>query len=264
MSKGPGLLTLTTDFGTVDGYSGAVKGRVLSIAPGVQVVDISHEITPQNIGQGAWCLRRAVPRFPPGTVHLAVVDPGVGSSRSGVVIETENYLLVGPDNGLLSLAAADDGIVRLIEISEDREEWYKSPSFDALTFFAPVAGHLLAGISLDEVGPEAEDLVEWPDPQVKVQGNVIEGAVTAFDRFGNAATNIPSWALDDREVEHIYLKAAIDVTYCDHYAQLAGGVHVGAIVNSDGRLELTRYSGSLQQAMNIQVGDPVRVLLRPY
>lgn len=257
------LLTLTTDFGTTDGYVGAIKGAVLSLAPQAEIVDISHEIPPQDIWQGAWCLRRAASRFPRGTLHLAVVDPGVGSERTGVVIQTKRYLLIGPDNGLLTLAAKDDGIVRLVEISEDSGLWEKSPSFDALTLFAPVAGHLMAGLALEEVGPEAEDLVEMPEQAAYAKGNVIEGAVMLFDRFGNAITNIPAQAVGAREVEKIFLKKSHEARLCEHYAQLAGNPVIGAIVNSDGFLELACYSESLRDRFKVESGDPVRVLLKP-
>lgn len=263
MNAPPQIITLTTDFGTLDGYVGALKGKVLSVMPTVSIHDISHDIPPQNIGQGAWCLRRAVPQFPPGTVHLGVVDPGVGSSRVGLVIETEHYLLVGPDNGVLSLAARDDGIVQVVEISEERDEWRKSPNFDGLTLFAPVAGYLMAGMPLDEIGPEAEDMVDWPDPDAHMQGSVVEGTIILFDHFGNAITNILAEMLKDRIVEHIYLKTSIEVILADHYAEFAGGDTVGATLNSDGRLELALYGESIQERMDLDHGDSVRVLLRP-
>jgi hypothetical protein len=262
--KRPGrILTLTTDFGTADGYVGAVKGRILSIVPDATLCDVSHDLPPQDIGRGAWCLRRAVPQFPAGTVHLAVVDPGVGSMRSGIVIETERHVLVGPDNGLLYLAARDDGIRRIIEISEDTQEWYKSTSFDGLTLFAPVAALLLSGMPLDDVGPDAEDIVEWPDATVRSQGNVVEGHIVLFDRFGNAMTDIPGEALRGRTVDRIYLRNAQELHFCDHYAQLAGDARPGALINSDGRLELTLYGDSAQARLSLRPGDPVRVLLRP-
>jgi S-adenosyl-L-methionine hydrolase (adenosine-forming) len=263
MNRARRILTLTTDFGTVDGYVGAMKGRILSVAPDAVLCDITHDIPPQDIGRGAWCLRRAVPQFPSGTVHLAVVDPGVGSLRSGVVIETEHYLLVGPDNGLMHLAARDDGVRRIIEISEDAQEWYKSTSFDGLTLFAPVAALLLAGMPLEDVGPDAEDLVEWPDATARVHGNVVEGRIVLFDRFGNAITDIPGDALQDRAVEHIYLRNSVELRYCDHYGQLAGDAKPGALVNSDGRLELALYGDSAQAKLALRPGDPVRILLRP-
>jgi S-adenosyl-L-methionine hydrolase (adenosine-forming) len=263
MNRSGRILTLTTDFGTADGYVGAIKGRILSIAPEVLLCDISHDIPPQDIGRAAWCLRRAVPQFASGTVHLAVVDPGVGSQRAGIVIETEHYLLVGPDNGVLHLAARDDGIRRIIEIGEDAQEWYKSTSFDGLTLFAPVAALLLAGMPLEDVGPDAEELVEWPDLPARAHGNVVEGRVILFDRFGNAITDIPGEALGGRTVEHIYLRNSEELRYCDHYAQLAGDARPGALINSDGRLELTLYGASAQERLGLRPGDPVRVLLRP-
>jgi len=257
------ILTLTTDFGTADGYVGAMKGRVLSIAPGAVLCDVAHDIPPHEIAHGAWCLRRAAPQFPTGTVHVAVVDPGVGSNRAGIVIETEHMLLVGPDNGLLYLAAHDDGIRRIIEISEDAKEWYKSTSFDGLTLFAPVGALLLAGMPLEDVGPDAEDVVEWPDTTVAGQGNVVEGRIVLFDRFGNAMTDIPSEVLRHRIVERVYLRNAQELRYCDHYAELAGDNRPGALINSDGRLELSLYGDSAQARLGLHTGDPVRVLLRP-
>ena len=110
------LLTLTTDFGTAGGYAGAIKGRVLSAVPETTIVDISHDIAPHNIAEGAWCLRRAVPRFPPGSVHMAVVDPGVGGGRAGLIVRTERFLLLAPDNGLLTLIAREDGIRRILAV----------------------------------------------------------------------------------------------------------------------------------------------------
>ena len=257
------IVTLMTDFGTADGYAGAMKGRILSLAPEARIVDISHEIAPQDIRQGAWCLRRAAPQFPTGTVHVAVVDPGVGSSRAGIVIETEHAVLVGPDNGLLYLAAKDDGIRRIIEISEEAKEWYKSTSFDGLTLFAPVGALLLAGLPVEDVGPDAEDIVEWPDATARRHGNVVEGRIVLFDRFGNAMTDIPADALQDRLIERIYLRNAQELRYCDHYAQLAGDDRPGALINSDGRLELTLYGDSAQARLGLRAGDAVRVLLRP-
>ncbi len=263
MRRGPHLLTLTTDFGTADGYVGAMKGRILSILPEATLFDISHDIPPQDVGRGAWCLRRAVPQFPSGTVHLAVVDPGVGSQRAGIVVETEHYLLVGPDNGVLYLAARDDGIRRVIEINEDTQEWYKSTSFDGLTLFAPVAALLLSGHALEDVGPDAEELVEWPDATARVQGNVIEGRIVLFDRFGNGITDITGESLRGRAIERIYLRNTQELRVCEHYAQLAGDSRPGAIINSDGRLELTVYGESAQGRLNLQAGDTVKVLLRP-
>jgi len=258
------ILTLITDFGTRDGYVGAMKGSILTMAPNVAIHDITHGITPQQVWEGAWCLRRAAPRFPPGTVHLAVVDPGVGSSRSGIVIETTNYLLVGPDNGLLALAAQDDGIQRIVEIEDESgEAWQRSATFDGLSLFAPVAAQLLAGVPLEDIGPEAEDMVELPEPEPARQGHFLEGEVVLFDRFGNAMTNISTAHVEPYGIEHIYLADGAEVQYIGYYAELAGSTGLGAIFNSDGRLELALYGESAQRRFNLRVGQKIRVLLRP-
>lgn len=256
------IITLTTDFGTADGYAGAVKGRILAIARGVTLVDISHDIPPQGILQGAWCLRRAAPRFPPGTIHVAVVDPGVGSWRSALVIETTHHYFVGPDNGVLSLAAQDDGIVRVIEVSEKTRLWQKTASFDGLTLFAPVAAHLAASMPLEEIGAEAEDIVTLPEPQPVYTEGVVEGTVILFDRFGNAITNISRADLEGRAIDRVFLHTGLEAKLCDHYAQLAGTGRVGAVWNSDGRLELSLFEQSLKERLGLELGEPVRVILR--
>ncbi len=256
------LITLTTDFGTVDGYVGAMKGRILTIARGVTVLDISHDIPPQSILHGAWCLRRAAPRFPEGTIHVAVVDPGVGSWRSALAIETSHYYFVGPDNGVLSLAAQDDGIVRVVEINENTRHWQKSASFDGLTLFAPVAAHLASGLPLEAVGTDAEDVVTLPEPQPVYSEGVVEGMVVLFDRFGNALTNISRTDLENRPIDRVFLQSGLEAKVCEHYAQLAGSGRVGAVWNSDGRLELSLFEQSLKDRLGVDVGEPVRVILR--
>jgi hypothetical protein len=256
------IITLTTDFGTADGYVGAMKGRILTINRGAAVVDISHEVLPQNILHGAWCLRRAAPRFPEGTVHVAVVDPGVGSWRSALVIETSHFYFIGPDNGVLSLAANDDGIVRVVEIADKSRLWQKSASFDGLTLFAPVAAHLAAGMALDAVGTDAEDVVTLPEPQPVYAEGVVEGTVILFDRFGNAISNISRADLENRPIDRVFLHGGLEAKVCEHYAQLAGSGRVGAVWNSDGRLELSLYEQSLKDRLGLELGEPVRVILR--
>ena len=257
------IITLTTDFGTADGYVAAMKGKILSMAPDAMILDISHDIPPQDIWRGAWALRRAAKQYPEGTVHLAVVDPGVGTMRSGVVIETENYVFIGPDNGLLSLAAREDNIRQVIEINEDGSDWQKSDSFDGLTLFAPIAGLIMAGMDILNAGEEAEDLVELPDSRGTLLGNLIEGEVILFDRFGNAITNIPGTLLNNRTVDRVGLMNGTQARFCSHYSEVAGGNDMGAIVNSDGLLELALFGESLYESGRIQLGDNIKVLLKP-
>jgi len=255
-------ITLTTDFGTRDGFVGAMKGRLLSLAPGILVIDISHDLSAQGIVEGAWCLRRAAPKFPPGSIHLAVVDPEVGSWRSALVVVTERFLLVGPDNGLLSLAARDDGIRRVIEIRDQCDQWSKSSNFDGLTLFAPVAALLARGLALDEVGEDAEDLVSLPEPQPTRVGLALVGEMLFADRFGNCITNIHRGLVGTRSIDRVVVQPGLEARLCDHYAEVAGSGAVGAVWNSDGHLELAVFGQSAAARLGLKPGDPVRLLFK--
>jgi len=182
------IITLLTDFGTSDGFVGAMKGVILSLAPGAQVVDLTHEIAPQDVLSGAWALREAATTFPPGTIHVAVVDPGVGTDRRPILVEHGGQLFVGPDNGVLSLAAPDGQAWHL-----DRPNLFRgrvSQTFHGRDVFAPVAGHLAAGLSPDACGSAIETWLRWPEPRpTRTQGR-ISGQVVHADRFGNLVTNI--------------------------------------------------------------------------
>jgi hypothetical protein len=258
----PGILTLTTDFGTADGYAGAIKGEVLSRAPGTQLVDIAHDIAPQDVMQGAWCLRRAVPRFPAGTVHLAVVDPGVGTGRRGLVVETEHFLLLGPDNGLLMWAAERDGIRRVWSIEPGRGPWRRSATFDGLSLFAPVAGHLLAGNAPDSAGNPVQNWKQIRFNAPRACQNAIEGEVIVHDRFGNAITNLTQDLLSDRLVAGLEWGGKRRVKLCSAYGDLeASEDDLGAVWNSDGHLELFTYGGSAREALDVERGTPVRIFL---
>lgn len=252
------ILTLTTDFGTADGYVGAMKGRILSLAPGATLVDLSHDIAPQDVLQGAWCLRRAIPPFPPGTVHLAVVDPGVGSARRGIVLETDHFLLIGPDNGLLAWAAESDGVRKAYAIDTARGPWARDATFEGLSLFAPVAGHLLAGAQPGSVGIRIDDWARIDIKRPAVCQNCIEGEVILHDRFGNAITNITQESLNQRPLARIEAGGQV-VHACAHYADLARMPQaLGALWNSDGHLELFTYSGSARAIAALERGALVR------
>ncbi len=256
------ILTLTTDFGTAGGHAGALKGAVLSLAPQAAIHDISHGIAPHAVAEGAWCLGRAAPRFPDGTVHLAVVDPGVGSARAGLIIETERFLLVGPDNGLLTLAAQKGGFKRATAIEESPPHWKRSGSFDGLTLFAPVAARLLLGEAPERFGAAVEKIVELPAPAPLAEAGIVEGEVLLFDHFGNAITNITPAHLGGAAPRRVLLASGEEARPCGHYAELAGTPdEVGAIWNSDGHLELAIYGASLQKSRGMRVGEGVRVVL---
>jgi S-adenosylmethionine hydrolase len=190
----PPVITLLTDFGTSDHYVGAMKGVILSICPEARIVDITHEVTPFSILEGAYKLAQAWKWFPSGTIHVAVVDPGVGGPRRPVIVEAGGHVFVGPDNGIFTMALADAGLCvsRQIEFGGILPV-PGSTTFHGRDVFAPCAAHLAAGALADRVGTRVEGLVQLAQAVPQRKGNgVWEGAVLAIDRFGNIVSNFRS------------------------------------------------------------------------
>lgn len=187
------IVTLLSDFGTVDGYVGAMKGVILSRAPSATLVDLTHDIAPQNVRAGAWALKQTVPHFPPGTIHVGVVDPGVGSARNPLLLRRgDGQLLVGPDNGLFSHVAGPGAQAFVL----DRRELFLpevSRTFHGRDIFAAVAGHLAAGRPPEQCGTQTDSWVTLPAADVIVApaGEPRRGRVVHVDRFGNLVTNLP-------------------------------------------------------------------------
>ncbi len=208
----PPIITLTTDFGTAGPYVAAMKGVILGINPAVQLVDVSHEIAPQNIREAALCLAQVVPCFPPGTIHVVVVDPGVGSDRRLLGAQARGQLFLAPDNGVLSWAVrgtlqggptAEDAEGRreensVIELTEKRF-WRESvaATFHGRDILAPVAAHLSLGVSPAQLGRPVSEYVQLPWPAATRNGIALVGEVLAVDRFGNLITNIRASDLGD-------------------------------------------------------------------
>ena len=181
------IITLLTDFGTVDGYVGEMKGVLLTGMPGADIVDITHDIPPQDVDRGRLTLARVWRRFPPGTIHVVVVDPGVGSSRDAIAVSSEGYFLVGPDNGVLS-AALLAASARVVSLSVSQ---HASATFHGRDVFAPAAAALARGELIESLGPDAANPIirRTPEPTRRADG-AIEGEVIFVDRFGNAVTNL--------------------------------------------------------------------------
>jgi S-adenosyl-L-methionine hydrolase (adenosine-forming) len=257
-----GIITLLTDFGTADGFVGVMQGVILGINPQAQLVDLSHQVAAQQILPAALILRSAVRFFPAGTVHVAVVDPGVGSARRPIVIDTEHGLLVGPDNGVLSLAAtaAARRQVRLIE-NETLVRQPVSQTFHGRDVFAPVAAHLSRGVSVDVVGPRLHSIVELtvPPPQQTPAGLI--GEVIYVDHFGNLLTNIAADALTHFPLQG--LSVSIDdkpvAGPVAAYAAVPEGAAL-AIVGSWGVVEIAVRNGSAAQTFAAGPGTPVTVV----
>jgi hypothetical protein len=274
------IITLTTDFGYDDAYVGAVKGAILSINPQASIIDISHSIKPQNILQAAFILSVAYRYFPKQTIHMAIVDPGVGSERQGIILKTPSAIFVAPDNGILSYVIDDLFSVEspsLTEQTHDLKEivfkkgleaaaitdprfWRHpvSPTFHGRDVFAPVAAGLSLGISPYEFGEKINSLhiLPVPKPSRDSEGNSI-GRVLHVDRFGTLITNIKSSDLPGKNV-------VIEVAgYCiqgisDYYAQNKG---VMAIVGSSGYVEVSLRDGSAGDFLGVIVGDEIKVTL---
>ncbi|WP_448588359.1 SAM hydrolase/SAM-dependent halogenase family protein [Thermocrinis sp.] len=185
------LITLLTDFGEKDGFVGAVKGVILSINPSCSIVDLTHQVEPFNIKEGALILRAHYKYFPKNTIFMGVVDPGVGSERKGVALRCGDYFFVGPMNGLFDLALKELGKPIECHLIENFILPRINQTFHGRDVFAPVCGHLSRGVPLDTVGRRIEYsfLLDWEDAKEFEDG--IEGKIIHFDRYGNAITNVP-------------------------------------------------------------------------
>ena len=250
------IVTLTTDFGTQDYYVGAMKGVMLAIAPRLHLVDLSHELPAQDVLAAAFVLRHAARPFPPNTVHLAVVDPGVGSSRRALVVAAYQHLWVGPDNGLFSFALdAPDCQVRAIN-NADLMGAQISRTFHGRDVFAPVAAHLAAGVPLDEVGPAVEDPVCLKALRPQRSADGVEGQVIHVDRFGNLVTNIAAEMLDG--ARRVCLGDVVMEGVAQTYAEVEWG-DVLALVGSAGTLEISVNGGAAARQLGAGQGARVRV-----
>jgi S-adenosylmethionine hydrolase len=254
------IVTLLTDFGTDDTYVAQMKGAMLSVAPDLRFEDVTHAGAPQDVAEGAWLLRTACRAFPPGTVHLCVVDPGVGTARRAICIETPSARFVGPDNGLLSLAAPPVDVRRVVEITNERHLLSpRSRTFHGRDVFAPAAAALAAGIPPSELGPDVDGLVRLAVPAPVRDGGVLRGQVVYADGFGNLATNI-----DAASLPATVARVEIGARRIDGVVATYGAVATGellALVNSWGVLEVARRDGDARTVLGVDVGAVVTVVV---
>jgi S-adenosylmethionine hydrolase len=256
------LVTLTTDFGMGSRYVAAMKGVIYRINPHARLVDLSHSIPAGNIRKGAIFLSETALWYPPGTIHVAVVDPGVGSERRILYAECDNQRFLAPDNGLLSRLARDHSTFTIRHVTE-RRFWLPevSATFHGRDIFAPVAAHLSLGLDPKELGPPLTDLkmLKWEDPLVAA--GKIKGIVESIDSFGNLITNITEGQLtstprgedtiiicDEHETHGIFR------TYADQPEMT-----LIALVGSGGKLELAIVGDSAKIMLGVSVGTPVEV-----
>lgn len=256
-------VTLLTDFGTADGYVGAMKGVITALAPHAPIVDLTHEIEPQQVRAGAWALALAATTFPAGTIHVAVVDPEVGSARRALLLRAGGMLFVGPDNGLLSwVACADEAQAWAL----DREQLFRgqvAPTFHGRDVFAPVAGHLAAGMPAERCGTPVTDWVRLWRPQPTFLGDAeVLGEVIHVDRFGNLVTNLAAETLSDATGWHTVVAGRRLGPLGRFFADVEPGELV-AYVGSAGYLEIAVRNGSagdrLFGSSGAALGEEVRL-----
>jgi S-adenosylmethionine hydrolase len=254
------IITLITDFGQTDSYVGAMKGVILGICPEAALVDISHEIRPQAVQQAAYVLSTATPYFPAGSVHLAVVDPGVGTERRPVVVQTESALYVAPDNGLLSLVLKGEGARAAVHLTEPRYGLSQvSATFHGRDIFAPAAAHLACGTAPSEMGEpfSPSELISLPmlEPQLRPDGHW-EGTILHIDHFGNLVTNVRISNATSLLV--VVVKGHRIETLRDTFGDVEPGELV-TYTGSSGHLEIALRNGNAAAMLGMDIGDPIQV-----
>jgi S-adenosyl-L-methionine hydrolase (adenosine-forming) len=260
------VITLTTDFGDKDGFVGVLKGVIWGICPTAKIADITHAISPQNILEGALALSRAVPFFPPGTVHIAVVDPGVGTKRRPMAARLGEYFFVGPDNGLFTPMIEEaqrlNQIVEFIHLDK-LEFWLPNVShtFHGRDIFAPVAAHLAMGTSFSDLGTPFDNpaLLELPKP-IRTH-NGWTSHVTIIDTFGNVTTDLPADLISNLDEVVFILRGKTITGLVDSYGWRKKGELI-ALVDSEGFVELAVVNGSAARELGVEVGDVVEVMLK--
>jgi len=255
------LITLTTDFGTVDPFVGVMKGVIAGINPEAQVIDISHGVPPQDIIAGALILRHSVSYFPRGTIHVAIVDPGVGSDRRPLLVQCDGNYFVGPDNGVLSLALEGKEPTRIIQLSNpDYHLQPTSATFHGRDIFAPVAAHLSQGVDPAAFGMALDNFARIQRPEIVKSQRVIEGEIVYIDGFGNLFTTIQEQdlaALPNKDIS-VTIRDTTIHGLSQNYADGENGRCL-ALINSWGLLEITYYKDNAQRRIAAKIGDKVQI-----
>ena len=262
------IVTFTTDFGLNDPFVGIMHGVVLNIHPETTVVDVCHAVASYDVFDGAWTIAQAYRFFPPRTVHVVVVDPGVGGTRRPIIVETDDYIFVAPDNGVLSLVEMREPKFSVRHITAER--YFLQPvsrTFHGRDVFSPVAGWLSKGVTPAEFGPEISDYARLALPTVERIGeNSLRGVVLKVDKFGNLITN-----LSEQEAPSLFATTAPRVKLlvagqtitrvCRSYAE-GGDDEFFAILGSSGYLEIAARQASAAEKLSAGVGTPVGVILQ--
>jgi len=256
---GKPIITLTTDFGTKDGYVGAVKGVIKKINPEVEVVDITHQIEPFDVLGAAFALNNFYRYFPKETIHMVVVDPRVRSSRQPLLIKSEDFSFVGPDNGMFSFVYRNERITEIIVLSNKKYFLAElSSTFHARDVFAPVAAYLSLGVDIKKFGSTAKECFKLIIPEPKSSKKGLSGEIIHIDDFGNLVTNIVAEFLQDKKIVRIVVgKKQIKRIARSYFDIPEKGV--GALVGSSGFLEIAINQGNADKALKGKIGTSVRI-----
>ncbi len=257
------LLTLTTDFGEASPYVAAMKGVILRLTPDVRLIDLSHSIPPQDVAHAAFFLKECAPYFPAGTLHVVVVDPGVGTDRALLYVEVQRQRLLVPDNGVWAGLIGNDPpkVIRLAE----RQYWCPTVSltFHGRDILASVAGHLAGGLDPRLLGPEVHEWMCWQEPAPALGDTELAGQVVFVDHFGNLITNIPGQAFLRLAKKPVQVRVGTRrvARHVRCYGDAARGT-LAALVSSSDLLEIAVVNGNAARRLHAKVGTPVRVARR--
>jgi S-adenosylmethionine hydrolase len=254
------IITLLTDFGTKDHYVASMKGTVLNINPRCILVDITHHVSPHDITEGAFILANAYSSFPKGTIHLSVVDPGVGSPRAPILLVTKKYFFVGPDNGLFTLALRKEKVRKGIVLSNPKYFLpHRSTTFHGRDLFAPVAAHLSMGVEPEAFGPILNSWVKIDFENPRIRGRALVGKILHIDAFGNLISNIEGQKLfnyvrDDSFVVRVGKRSIQGLKKAYWEGKKNDPM---ALIGSGGFLEVSIREGSAQKMLKVKKGDPI-------
>jgi S-adenosylmethionine hydrolase len=255
------LITLTTDFGYQDAFVGIMKGVIATINPKASIVDLTHGIPVQDVMAAALTLRHAIGYFPRGTIHVAVVDPGVGSNRKPLLIENDGNYLLGPDNGIFSLVVGTSIPSTIVELANPAYRLQPtSNTFHGRDIFAPAAAHLSLGISPEGFGPRRDSFLQLVRPKITRRDGEIDGEIIYIDGFGNLFTNVEERDLTGLPMARLAIALpSIEVRgLASTYAGVGAGGFV-AVINSWGLLEVSVFKGNAQRLLSAKIGDRIRI-----
>jgi len=262
------VITLLTDYGIRDSYVAEVKGAVLKISPEATIVDISHDVGNYDIESGAFHLTRAAPYFPDGTVHVCVVDPGVGSKRKPIIIKTRSAWFVGPDNGLMAPAAERLGVEAIWEITNtDMLPPRVSYVFDGRDVFGPMGAHVSMGVPPDKLGTEIGGMIRLPAYTPRLEGDTVHAQVIHVDGFGNLVTNVTYETLEkigasgDARFKVVVRGRELDLPYARRFSAVPEGEPL-LLVAGGGYLEISVNQGSAAEYLGLGKGDEVTLQLK--